>query len=728
MSQTHQIAIEGMTCASCVGRVERTLKKIPGVEHVAVNLATEMAHVIAQDSISYETLAQGVTKAGYVPHPPELTTDKAKRQAAADHREKLWLYLGIALTLPLVLPMFAVPFGQDWMPSGPWQLVLATPVQFIVGWRFYSGAFKALRAKSGNMDVLVALGTSAAYGLSLYQLTLEHGHHLYFEAAASVITLVRLGKWMEGRAKHATVAAIEALAQLRPETVTLEIDGSVSTLPLAFVKPGHVVHVKPGERFPVDGVIVEGATQVDNSHLSGESLSLSRTVKDTVNAGAVNGEGFVRIQTTAIGHDTLLGQIISHVENAQAAKAPIQAIVDQVSEVFVPVIMVVAAITLLAWGLGWFGVSSDWNAGLINAVTVLVIACPCALGLATPTAIMVGTGVAAQHGILIKDALALELAHKLVGVAFDKTGTLTVGHPTVTGVQHRLNSDDAFFEIAAALQAGSEHPLAKATLQRLSSPVVVRAEDVTALPGFGVQGRWQGQTYQLTNLAWLSREQVDVQVPDEFTSQGWTVSVLSQNPVDGAPAGPPEVLGLIAFGDDIKPTAAAAIQELHRLGVKTLLISGDNMASASKVAKALDIGDFKAQVLPHEKSEILNQWRTSLGGPVGMVGDGMNDAPALAAADVGIAMSTGTDVAMHTAGVTLMRGDPALVAAAIDISKHTYAKIRQNLFWALVYNVIGVPLAAFGVLNPVFAGAAMALSSVSVVSNALLLKRWRPVR
>ena len=713
--------IEGMTCASCVRRVEKALLNVPGVDSAVVNLATEEATVSWRAPASNEALLSAVDQAGYAAK--TLTPDQPP---AAWVAPPWWpVALSAALTLPLVAPMLLQLLGIDGMLGGWWQLALATPVQFGLGWHFYRAAFKAVMAKAGNMDLLVALGTSAAYGLSLY-LLLKHGAHsmphLYFEASTSVITLVMLGKWLESRAKRQTTDAIRALQALRPEQAWVRRDGRDVALPLSQVKWGDLVVVRPGDRVAVDGVVREGSSQVDESLITGESLPVAKGVGDIVTGGSVNADGLLLVQTTAIGTETTLARIIRMVASAQAAKAPIQRIVDQVSEVFVPVVLGLALLTLI----GWMVVNGDWEQALINAVSVLVIACPCALGLATPTAIMAGTGVAARHGILIKDAQALEVAHAVNVVAFDKTGTLTEGHPSLVQMQAAPGVAEAdLLRWTAALQASSSHPLAlavrlKATDLLLDTPP---AQAVSALPGRGVSGVVQGMKLWLGSSRLLQEQQADAGglslLAQQFEGQGNTVSWLMH-----AQDGHTQVLGLLAFGDTIKASALAAIQRLHALGIHTVMLTGDNLGSAQAVAKALGIGEVHAQVLPGDKAAVVQALRAQ-GRVVAFVGDGLNDGPALAAASCGFAMAGGADVATETAGITLMRGDLRLVADSIDISRRTYAKIKQNLGWAFAYNLLGIPLAALGLLSPVIAGAAMALSSVSVVSNALLLRRWK---
>ena len=720
-TETVKLDITGMTCATCSARVEKALAKVPGVFEASVNLATEQASVKLAHGISAAALIAAVERAGYG---AQLPAPSGAAAAAPVRTLPDWwpVALAMVLSLPLVLPMVGSLFGAHWMLPGWLQWLLATPVQFWLGARFYRAGWKALRAGSGNMDLLVAVGTSAAYGLSVYLLLTDPGTmHLYFEASAVVISLVLLGKWLETRAKRQTTAAIRALQALRPATARVRHDGVDRDLPIEAIRVGDVVVIRPGERVPVDGEIIEGTSQIDESMLTGESLPVDKQPGDTVTGGAINAHGLLLAHTTAIGTETTLARIIRLVENAQAAKAPIQRLVDKVSAVFVPVVMVIALVTFI----GWWAVGGDIEIAILNAVAVLVIACPCALGLATPTAIMAGTGVAARHGILIKDAEALELAHRIQTVVFDKTGTLTDGTPHVAACVAAAGRDRSdVLALAAGLQAGSEHPLARAVLAEAAAaeiaPVAAHAQQ--ALPGRGISGEANGETFWLGNRRLMQENGVDTAALDAAASEqeaaGRSVSWLAR-------AADRHVLGLLAFGDAIKPSAARAVAGLKALGITPVMLSGDNRGAAGAAAATLGIERVFAEVLPADKATHVGALKAE-GHTVAMVGDGINDAPALAAADVGIAMSSGSDVAMHTAGITLMRGDPALVADAIDISKRTYAKIRQNLFWAFIYNVVGIPLAALGFLNPVIAGAAMAFSSVSVVSNALLLKRWRP--
>ncbi len=741
-SQTSiDIGIGGMTCASCVMRVEKALKKVPGVESATVNLATESARIAVSDPALEARLRRAVRDAGYEPLAANAAIDAADPGPWAGFMP---VGVGLALSAPLVLPMVGDLLGKHWMLPALWQFLLATPVQFILGARFYKAGWHALLAGSGNMDLLVAIGTTAGWALSVWLwLAAPAGGmvHLYFEGSAVVVTLVLLGKWLEARAKRQTTTAIRALHALRPDVAhLLGRDGEVD-VPVAEVLVGDTLAVKPGERFPVDGTLLEGSTQVDESMLTGEPLPVAKEVGGKLTGGSINGDGRVVLQVNAVGVDTVLSNIIRLVEDAQAAKAPIQRLVDQVSAVFVPVVLALALITLLGW---YWGMGALFETAVIHAVAVLVIACPCALGLATPAAIMAGTGVAAKHGILIKDAQALELAHKVDTVAFDKTGTLTVGRPRLTALvlagqdagapgapdEPVAAGDDALLAVAASLQSGSEHPLARAVVDAAKDKglAVQPPDNVRSVAGRGTEGEVGVKSYLIGSLRWM--DELGVAMGPlaaravELQSQGATVSAMAERTTAGL-----TLRALMAFGDEPKAGAKEALAALRARGIKAVMVSGDNRGAAEVMARRLGLrpqdGEVMAEVLPGDKAALVAGLKTG-GHTVAMVGDGVNDAPALAAADVGLAMGNGTDVAMQAAGITLMRGDVALVAAAFDISHRTVAKIRQNLFWAFAYNVAGIPLAALGYLNPVVAGAAMAMSSVSVISNALLLKRWKP--
>lgn len=712
--------VEEMSCASCVSRVEKALRKIDGVIDVSVNLATEKATVKANADVKLETLMAAVDKAGYHEvkiSEPEIHAKDVSKQAS------VWpIIISVIFAIPFVLPMLLELFGIHWMMPAWLQLVIASIVQFGLGAKFYRSGFNAAKALSGNMDLLVAIGTSAAYGLSLYQLIIGHADHLYFESSVVIITLILIGKWLESRAKHQTTQAIEALSALRPEVALVRQGEQEVSLPINQVKVNDVVVIKPGERIPVDGIVIEGTSSCDESMLTGESFPVTKTLNSTVTGGTINGEGLLIVKTTAIQADSMLSKIIAMVESAQAKKAPIQRIVDRISAIFVPVILLIALITLLAWGF----ISHDWQQALLHAVAVLVIACPCALGLATPTAIMVGTGVAARHGILIKDAEALETLHNINTVAFDKTGTLTIGKPELVELDVLgMETADQILSVAASMQAGSEHPLAKAVLAKAKS--YSYAQNITSITGSGVMATIDSHEYYLGSLRWmktLNAYFVDMQDKvNELTQKGYTISFLAKQQSENSIV----ILAIFGFSDVIKPEAKSAIDALRQLKVNTVMLTGDNQQAANYVGQQLNLDKVIAEVLPQDKANYIYQLQkdSQNNNKVAMVGDGINDAPALAAADIGIAMGTGTDVAMHTASITLMRGNLFLIADAIDISRRTYNKIKQNLFWAFLYNLIGIPLAALGFLNPMIAGAAMALSSVSVVTNALLLKRWK---
>ncbi|MFG6448790.1 heavy metal translocating P-type ATPase [Roseateles sp. BYS180W] len=720
-----RLHLAGLSSASCATRVEKTLSQVPGVLHAQVLLASDQAHVQALDTLEPLVLLQAVRQAGY-----QATLEEGQRtqaQPSAWHSGSGPTLLAAALTLPLALPMLALLWGQHWMLNGWWQLALATPVQFVLGARFYRAGWAALKDRSGNMDLLVALGTSAAYGLSVFEL-LRQGPHsmaLYFESSAVVITLVLLGKWLEARAKRQTLGAIDALKALRPSTARVRRGEQELELPIEALQLGDELIVRPGERIAADAVVLQGCSQVDESMISGESLPVTRGVGEPVVGGAVNGEAVLHLRVTALGAESTLARIVRLVESAQAAKPPIQRVVDRVSAVFVPVVLALALATLLGWG--WF--DGNWERALIHAVAVLVIACPCALGLATPAAIMVGTGVAAQRGVLIKDASALELARRVQCVAFDKTGTLTEGRPRLAALvaAHNVTPDMAL-ALAAALQAGSDHPLARTVREHAKThAIALPTPTLTALSteaGRGVRAQHGTAQVVLGSTRWMQELGVPMQAlhaqAEDQRTQGHAVSWLARL----SPGEPPQLLALLAFGDTLRPQAAQAIAALHALGVRTVMLSGDHAQAASAVARQLGLDDFRAELLPQDKARIVTELRAQ-GTVVAMVGDGINDAPALAAADVGMAMGGGTDVAMQSAGITLMRSDPRLVATAIALSRATVRKIHQNLFWAFVYNLLGLPAAALGLLSPVIAGAAMAASSVSVLSNALLLKRQR---
>ena len=733
-SHTLTLAVHDMSCASCVGRVEQALKRVPGVLEADVNLATETAlvRVTGAEGTGAETAAALLAAARAAGYGAELDTGGAPAPAPRRLGEGWRVLIAALLSAPLVAPMLLWPLaGAGAMHaamSPAWvQWLLATPVQFVLGARFYRAGWAALRAGTGNMDLLVSLGTSAAYGLSLWQwLVVGDEHALYFESSAVVVTLVLLGKWLEARARRRTTAALQALRALRPDTARVQRDGAERELPVAELVRGDVLVVRAGERVPADGVVIEGTSAVDESLLTGESLPVPRGVGDRVAGGSLNGEGLLLVRATALGAESLLARIVRLVETAQGRKAPIQRLVDRVSAVFVPVVVVLALLALLGWGFG----AGNWTAGVLNAVSVLVIACPCALGLATPAAIMAGTGVAARRGVLVKDAEALERAHAVRVVAWDKTGTLTEGRPRVVAQGALDGEEHGVLATAAALQAASTHPLARAVLDAAAGHAVPKAEGVKVVPGRGVEGLVDGRRAWLGSERWLRELGLPLDaLAGALQAQqalGHSVSLLAVQGEAG-----PRLAGWLAFGDRAKPGAAEAIATLARQGVRSVLISGDNAGAARHLAAELGITEVHAEVLPADKARQVAALRDGIppGAAVAMVGDGVNDAPALAAADVGIAMAPaeggGSDVALHAAGITLLRGDPRAVADALDVSRRTHAKIRQNLFWAFAFNAIGIPAAALGHLSPVIAGGAMAMSSVLVVSNALWLSRWR---
>lgn len=725
MQQNINLDIKGMNCASCVNRIEKSLKKDPGIISASVNLATEKANIEYDTAkLDINKILNLISSAGYeakvsLPREKENKENKLKK-------EKITIIISTLLTIPLALPMIFSSFGKNYMLS-PWiQLLLATPIQFIIGFRFYESAWRAIKAKSGNMDLLVAIGTSAAYGLSLYLLLKNSEHlehhaiHLYFEGSAVIITLVLLGKYLEVRAKQQTSSAIKSLQALQPEVARVIKNEIEKDVPIENLKLNDIVVVRPGERIPVDGTLVKGITQVNESLITGESLPVQKKELDSVIGGSINGDGLILVKVVALGAETMLSRIIRLVEDAQAVKAPIQRLVDKVSAYFVPTVIIISLMTVIVTTI----MMGNWETAIINGVAVLVIACPCALGLATPTSIMVGTGVAAKAGILIKDAEALEIAHSVTTIAFDKTGTLTEGKPSVSKLISFERNEREILTILATIQNGSEHPLAKAVIEEAKKAGIPlrHATSTKTIPGQGIEADIDGRKYLLGSkklIQELNLTNPSLQnLSQEREALGETVSFLIDTLEN-------KVMGLVSFSDIIKESARKTIKKLKAMGIKTIILTGDNQGSANMVARELEIDVVRAEILPQHKSDIIQEFKEQ-GEIVGMVGDGINDAPALAMAHVGMAMSTGTDVAMHSSGITLMRGDPLLIPDAISISKKTYSKIKQNLFWAFIYNVIGIPLAALGYLNPVVAGAAMAMSSVSVVTNSLLLKRWKP--
>lgn len=709
-----EFSIRGMTCAACAARLEKVLKRLPGVE-ANVNLATERARVRFAGEAQIEAVVAAVAKAGFgAKRVDERTRDEEqarKRQAVAAETRLFWI--SVVLTLPLVGQMLFM-FGGSHAELPRWlQCALATPVQFWIGWRFYRGAFNALRGGGANMDVLVALGTSMAWGFSTAVLLLGLPQHVYFEAGAAVITLVLLGKILEARAKARTSEAIEALVRLQPKTARIERDGQILEVAVNALMAGDVFIVRPGESVPVDGVVIDGQSSVNEAMLTGESMPVQKSAGAPVFAATANAEGMLRCRATGVGEQTLLAGIIRLVGEAQGSKAPVQRLADRISAIFVPVVCAIALLTFAGWW--WWG--GVFSVALVNAVAVLVIACPCALGLATPTAIMVGTGQGAKAGILVRNAEALERAEKIAVLAVDKTGTLTEGKPVVTDIVPLAEDAETVLRLAAALERGSEHPLAHAVLEKAAGLDWPAVEAFAALPGQGVEGWIDGALHRLGVPD--GPEGQDERIA-ALQSEGKTVVMLRRGE---------QTLGLLAIADALRPTSAQAVARLRARGIRVVMLTGDNPKTAAAMARAAGIDEVRADILPGDKAAAVAELKDHLRGRglVAMAGDGINDAPALAAADVSLALGTGSDVAIEAADLMLIRNDLTSVVDAIDLSRATLRKIRQNLFFAFIYNFLGIPLAALGWLNPVLAGAAMALSSVSVVTSSLLLRRWEPI-
>jgi len=719
MNESHhtELQITGMTCVVCASRVEKALNLLPDVS-ATVNFATEKAHIdFDPQSADVDALIAAVQRTGYDAHiMRDFAAEKAER-ALAWHRERTQFLIAVLLTAPLLLEMGLMFFGSHFMLANWLQWLLATPVQFWIGKRFYIGAWHSLRGGSANMDVLVALGTSAAYLLSCAILLLHLDKPVYFEASATIITLVLLGKLLEARAKGKASAALEALINLQPKLAHIERDGGAIELPVSKVRAGNIFLLRPGESVPVDGVVLEGASSIDEAMLTGESLPQEKRAGDKVYTATFNQQGLLRCQAVAVGSHTQLAAIIRLVEQAQGSKAPIQKLADQISGVFVPVVLVIATITFTVWWILGVG----FAAALINAVSVLVIACPCALGLATPTAVVVATGRAAHAGILVKDAAALEHAHKLSVLIVDKTGTLTEGKPQVTDLLPASNSDKKhLLQIVASMAQHSTHPLSRALLEyaQTQQTTLLKTDSFNELSGSGLSAEIDGATYLLGSPTFIAGQNVVLNDSQILALQQQGKSVI-------AVAHGSTLLGIIAFADTLRESSTEAVARLTAMGIRVVMLSGDNTATAQAIATQAGITEFRAEVLPQDKAAHVQSFKAE-GNRVGMVGDGINDAPALAAADVSFAMKSGSDIAIEAADITLMRNDLMSVVDAIDLSRTALKKIRQNLFFAFAYNALGIPLAALGMLAPAIAGAAMAMSSVSVVSNALLLKRWQP--
>ena len=730
--------ITGMTCASCSARVEKILTRQPGVSAARVNLALERADIDGSD-LDPSSLAEAIGRAGFgaVLRRDDFAAhrDADEAQAAlrrADERQTLLrLVTSALLTLPIVIGMLPMMtgLGEAWI-SPVWQAVLATGVMAISGSRFWREAFGALRGGSANMAVLVSLGTGAAYFWSLWVMAgswadPDAGHgstmaaHLHFEAAAVVLTLIMLGKYLEARAKSGAAGALRALGRLQPDIAEVKTPGgSTRTVPVERLVAGDIIIIRPGMRVAADGVVLSGHSSLDEAMVTGESMPVSRGPGDPVITGTTNTDGVLEIEVRAVGSDTRLARMTRLVEEAQTGHAPVQKLVDRISAVFVPVILVIAFITLAGWMLAGAG----FETAMVAAVAVLVIACPCALGLATPTALVAGTGAAARAGILIRDIETLERATDIRLVAFDKTGTLTMGTPEVTGLYLAEGaSETELLQLAASVETGSEHPLSRAILSHAEQQGlgISPASRIRAVPGRGLEGTFEGLLIRVGSQRYLSDAGIDT--ASFGTNLGGTqVGTLAWVSADE------RLVGVIRLADSLRPHTRQALAELSSRGLPTLMLTGDNQATARAIAEEAGVSDVRAGLLPGEKLDVIRELARSTGGHVAFAGDGLNDAPALAAADLGIAMASGSDAAREAAAITLMRPDLRLVPAALDVAARTRRTIRQNLGWAFVYNVVGIPLAAFGILPPVFAGAAMAFSSVSVVTNSALMARWKP--
>jgi len=713
-----ELAISGMTCAACATRIEKVLNRLPEVRAV-VNFATERASIeYAPGAVDLDKLIETVRKAGYEAHEPLQSQKEDERAEASARADLRHFVIAAVFTAPLVAQMLPMALGMhDWMLPNWLQFALATPVQFWIGARFYSGSWHALRGGAANMDVLIALGTSAAWAYST-AVTMQGGEgHVYFEASAAIITLVLMGKLLENRARRRASTAIRELIKLQPSLAQVERDGALVEAPVASIRRGEIFVVRAGDSVPVDGEVVEGESSVDESMLTGESRAVEKQSGSRIFAGTMNADGRLRCRATSVGSQTALAAIIRLVEQAQGSKAPIQRLADRISAIFVPVVLVLA----LATWFGWMWAGAPLADALVNAVAVLVIACPCALGLATPTAIMVGTGRGAHSGVLVRNAAALELAGRIDWLAVDKTGTLTEGRPAVADLLPAEGyTEAALLGMAAALEQGSSHPIGLAIRSAAQSRqfALPKIESFRSDAGRGVQAMIDSKPALLGSATYLSEHGVtaDMHVAQTLAQNARTVVGLAHGG---------RLMGWIGLSDQLRASTPGAIARLHAMGIEVAMLTGDSEQTAQEAARKAGIKLIRARMMPADKAHELERQRAS-GRTVGMVGDGVNDAPALAVADVSFAIGAGTDVAIQTADITLMRSDLIAVADAIDLSRATLAKVRQNLFFAFFYNVLGIPLAALGMLNPVVAGAAMAMSSVSVVSNSLLLRRWRP--
>ncbi len=717
-----EIDISGMTCAACSNRIEKVLNRQEGVEHASVNLAAESAVIEYHPGITSEdALIEVIEKLGYGAKAKSDREEKQARKSKEIKRMRIKLIASAILSFPLLVTMLDHLFGLP-VPKllmNPWfQFALATPVQFVIGWPFYKGAFRSLRGGSANMDVLVAMGTSAAYVYSIYEgikaMTVPgYEAHLYFETSALLITLILFGKYLEANAKGRTKQALAALMKLQAKEARIIVDGVEKMIPVEEVKVGDLLLIKPGEKIPVDGIVVKGDTYVDESMLTGESIPIYKTVDDEVIGATLNKNGTIEMRAVKVGKDTALANIIQAVEEAQGSKAPIQRLADKISGIFVPIVVVIASVTFLTWL--FFVSPNDFESALVAAIAVLVIACPCALGLATPTSIMVGTGKAAENGILFKGGEHLERTHLIDTVVFDKTGTITKGKPEVTD----FTGDDELLMLAASVERGSEHPLAEAMVAYAVEKGVdlLPVESFKAVPGQGVKAFVSGKEVLVGSRRFMRNHGVDIEPYEDDTyrleEEGKSVVLIAVDRV---------CKGIAAVADTVKETAKEAVEQLKAEGIDVLILTGDNERTAKAVGKAVGIDHVLAEVLPEDKANKIKELKAE-GRNVAMVGDGINDAPALAEADIGIAIGTGTEVAIEAADVTILGGELLLIPKALKISRLTIRNIRQNLFWAFAYNSAGIPIAAAGLLAPWVAGAAMAFSSLSVVSNALRLKR-----
>ncbi|MEH7281945.1 heavy metal translocating P-type ATPase, partial [Bacillus toyonensis] len=731
VSDKAEFTVSGMTCAACANRVEKRLNKLDGVNKATVNFALESATVdFNPDEVSVNEMKSTITKLGY-----KLEVKSDEQDGSTDHRlqeierQKKKFIISFILSFPLLWAMvshfsFTSFIYLPDMLMNPWvQLALATPVQFIIGGQFYIGAYKALRNKSANMDVLVALGTSAAYFYSVYLSiqsigSSEHMTDLYFETSAVLITLIILGKLFEAKAKGRSSEAIKKLMGLQAKTATVVRDGTEMKILIEEVVAGDIVYVKPGEKIPVDGEIVEGKSAIDESMLTGESIPVDKTIGDVVIGSTINKNGFLKVKATKVGRDTALAQIIKVVEEAQGSKAPIQRVADQISGIFVPVVVVIAIITFAVWMI--FVTPGDFGGALEKMIAVLVIACPCALGLATPTSIMAGSGRSAEYGILFKGGEHLEVTHRLDTVILDKTGTVTNGKPVLTDIIVADGfHEEEILRLVGAAEKNSEHPLAEAIVEGIKEKKIdiPSSETFEAIPGFGIESIVEGKQLLIGTRRLMTKFNIDIEEVsksmEELEREGKTAMLIA---IDK------EYAGIVAVADTVKDTSKAAIARLKKMGLDVVMITGDNTQTAQAIAGQVGIDHVIAEVLPEGKAEEVKKLQAQ-GKKVAMVGDGINDAPALATADIGMAIGTGTDVAMEAADITLIRGDLNSIADAIFMSKMTIRNIKQNLFWALAYNGLGIPIAALGFLAPWVAGAAMAFSSVSVVLNALRLQR-----